>query len=180
MYLKDVISSKRRLNYGVEMRKNKFRLNAFSQTFLNLYLTILGTTYVSFNSLGTELLAYMNPEHLYIYNITEPTPPLKYHPKNFEPNYTFTNPLSNGFSQNPYLLCTPTSSMIHGYTFHPWFDLSVKKLKENGNKAYESKNYMQAISLYSQALNYNPYKTVLYSNRAAGFLSKFYSLQYLM
>ena len=134
---------------------------------------ILGTTYVSFNSLGTELLAYMNPEHLYLYNISEPTPSLQYHPKIFEPNFITTNPLTNGFSKNPYLLCTPTTSTMHEAKSHPWFDSSVKKLKENGNKAYEAKNYMQAISLYSQALNYNPYRTVLYSNRAAGFLSKF-------
>ena len=115
----------------------------------------------------------MNPEHLYLYNIAEPIPPLKYNTETFKPNFITTNPFSNGFSKNPYLLCTPTSSIMHESKSHPWIDKTVKQLKENGNKAYEAKNYMQAISLYSQALNYNPYTTVLYSNRAAGFLSKF-------
>ncbi|KAI6653373.1 hypothetical protein LOD99_3592 [Oopsacas minuta] len=132
----------------------------------------ISTTYVTFNSLGTELLAYMNPENLYLYNVNEPIPPLKYHRDTFKPNFATANPLSNGFSKNPYLLCTPTSTIMHHSRGYPCFDKTVKSLKDSGNKAYESKNYIQAISQYSQALYYRPYTTVLYSNRAAGFLCR--------
>ena len=133
----------------------------------------LGTTYVTFNSLGTELLAYMNPEHLYLYNIDSPIPPLKYNTDTFKPSFITANPLSNGFSRTPYLLCTPTSTIMHQSTGYACFEKTVKTLKELGNKAYGTKQYMQAISFYNQALYHRPYTTVLYSNRAAGFLSKF-------
>ena len=123
--------------------------------------------------MGTELLAYMNPDHLYLYNITDPTPPLIYHPDTFKPNYTTDTPLSNGFSKNPYLLCTATSSLMHQTRPNSWCNKSVDKLKELGNKAYNVKNYIEAISLYSQGIFKNPYATVLYSNRAAAYFGKF-------
>eukprot|EP00800_Vazella_pourtalesii_P015375 TRINITY_DN4120_c0_g2_i11.p1 TRINITY_DN4120_c0_g2~~TRINITY_DN4120_c0_g2_i11.p1 ORF type:complete len:539 (-),score=60.38 TRINITY_DN4120_c0_g2_i11:163-1779(-) len=133
---------------------------------------LISTTYVAFNSLGTELLAYMNPEHLYLYNINSPIPPLQYNTDTFKPSFITAKPLNNGFSKTPYLLCTPTSTIMHQSTGYPCFEKTVKTLKELGNKAYGTKQYMQAISFYNQALYHRPYTTVLYSNRAAGFLSR--------
>ncbi|RVD91430.1 TPR repeat-containing protein [Tubulinosema ratisbonensis] len=43
------------------------------------------------------------------------------------------------------------------------------KLKEKGNKAYQEKEYLDAIDLYTKALKLDPTNEVFYSNRSAAY-----------
>ena len=45
-------------------------------------------------------------------------------------------------------------------------------LKDQGNKAFQAKDYDTAITLFSQAIELDPNNHVLYSNRSAAYAGK--------
>ena len=160
----------------------------------------LATTYIAFNSEGTELLANLSGEHIYLYRLDSLRAPLRYFssfsvkkdPSECEPVYmsipSYAPRCNTTASAKNARTCTHTHT--HARDFAKFssphthverllclseeanISEEVVRLKEHGNMLYKEKSWTASIQQYSAAIDLCPQWHVLYSNRALAYFNR--------
>ncbi|XP_075440757.1 WD and tetratricopeptide repeats protein 1-like [Ascaphus truei] len=140
----------------------------------NNRLRVLVATYVTFSPDGTELLANMGGEQVYLFDLTFKQRPC-----------TFLLPKSHHTSGEVQNGKTASTNGIHLHS--NGFRLSDSKtlvgpvlelpphlelVKQRANEAFAHQLWSQAIELYSQAAQSAPSCAMLYGNRAAAYMKR--------
>lgn len=146
----------------------------------------LVSTYITFGPNGRDLLANMGGEQVYIFDIDNKRRPKKFEfsdvglieikPDDDENGEQLTDELKfldvyaygeecKEFNRTNGFQTTPTQI---GFTPPP----KIEALKLIANGAYDSKQYTQAISLYSEAISQCPNYAFLFGNRAAAYMRR--------
>lgn len=144
----------------------------------------LATTYVAFNSDGSELLVNLSGEHVYLYDTVCFREALSYSmdgvsASSSSPSFETAQPCSvrhPAFCLPPLsrhrpsrgVWCTSERSDVEEKSVPP----RVKQLKEEGNECYGGKDWTGAIFKYSSAISLCPNWHVLYSNRAIAYYNR--------
>ncbi len=141
-------------------------------------------TYLNFSPDGTELLANLGGEHVYLFDINNPRDALRYsarqnvhHRHSAEAN-TETTPVSNFeiFAEFERHEHDDNSNSSEGTGINHVDDQELTnqamKLKIAGNDCFSKQNFYQAICCYNKALSLAPKSAILYANRAAAFLKR--------
>lgn len=148
----------------------------------------VATTYVAFSPDGTELLANMSCENVYIYDITRYRQPLRfeYHPGRFTSieeekrspwPHRPTNPSTITTLVNPLLVSRtlPVPSPLKDAGDEAKEDTveeRVRAAKDKGNAFYRSAKLTEAIEMYSLAIAMDPSWHIPYSNRATAYFGR--------
>uniref|UniRef100_A0A182JVP5 WD and tetratricopeptide repeats protein 1 n=1 Tax=Anopheles christyi TaxID=43041 RepID=A0A182JVP5_9DIPT len=122
-------------------------------------------TYLTFSPDGTELLANMGTEHIYLYDITQSRNPLFLDlPK---------LPGAADGSKNG-TDCSGTEGHVGAEKTKHKFPPDVEQLKKEGNASLEKEQYLQAINKYTQAIQKVNGKdcAILYLNRATALMKR--------
>lgn len=113
----------------------------------------LACTYVAFSPNGSELLANLGGEQVYLFDTFKRTPH-----KSFCINFK-----ANGFCS----AVAPDNPIVN-LKLTP----QAEELKIRANVEYEMKHYSRAIKLYNEAIALYPRGAVLYNNRASAYLQR--------
>lgn len=148
----------------------------------------VATTYVAFSPDGTELLANMSCENVYIYDITRYRQPLRfeYHPGRFTSieeekrspwPHRPTNPSTVTSLVNPLLVSRtlPVPSPLQDAgeeAKEGTVEERVRAAKDKGNAFYRSAKLTEAIEMYSLAIAMDPSWHIPYSNRATAYFGR--------
>ena len=149
----------------------------------------VATTYVSFSPDGSELLANMSCENVYIYDLTHYRKPLRfqYHAGIFSTveetrrnpvPYSSTNPSTVVPLVNPTLQCRtvpipdPLTEDGDGEEREGHVGERVRAVKDAGNKLYRAGKLSEAIDMYSLAVAMDPTWHIPYSNRATAYFGR--------
>jgi len=121
----------------------------------------LASTYISYNSDGTELLCNLGGEQVYLYDKWA-----LYSPDNSAVIYNCDTTLKNGVIKGTNGVSKASSNVKP-------LSPCVEKVKVSGNSEFEAGNYNTAVSLYNQALvlNSGPHP-ILCGNRAAALMKR--------
>ncbi|XP_071533166.1 WD and tetratricopeptide repeats protein 1-like isoform X2 [Panulirus ornatus] len=144
----------------------------------------LATTYLTYNTDGTQLLANLGGEHIYLFNTANPHYPRHYSASSFAKHQVHskeTGGPSNG-------VCKSVTSSTNGISSHltgggdrlspyshtpvPLLPPRAETLKARANQAFAAEKYIIALQLYNQAAQICPNSAVLYSNRAAALMKR--------
>jgi len=130
----------------------------------------LASTFVSFSPDGSELLVNLTSEHAYLYDVIRTVEPIRYKKD------------INGKSCLESLSSRSIHSHLTTVAHTPYCHLhnNVKSknsqeanaLKQEGNDQHIAGKFDAAIRLYSKAIQLDSSMAVLYSNRAASYLSR--------
>ncbi|XP_064474167.1 WD and tetratricopeptide repeats protein 1-like [Ornithodoros turicata] len=160
----------------------------------------LASTYVAFSPDGSELLANLGGEQIYLFNINQPRQPKSFDMSNFplfhsnglSKSLSEENSPANGFNQHRNGLSNgilsngikptgvlPTSAEIPKSSVKRWKPANVKPLpprveeiKCRANDKFGQQQYTLAINLYNEAIHIVPDSPVLYCNRAAAYMKR--------
>ena len=148
----------------------------------------VATTYVAFSPDGSELLANMSCENVYIYDLTRYREPLRFeyqvprftdvaesHRNPWPYRSTHTNtvaPLANPMLSSrslpvPAPLCESGDEEKEGSV-----EGRVREAKDRGNVLYRSGQLTEAIEMYSMAIAMDPTWHIPYSNRATAYFGR--------
>lgn len=112
------------------------------------------TTFVSFNSDGTELLVNMGAEQIYLYNINK-----THDPEFLNLPRIHKNDETNGIEMD---IVSPKRTTPS----------TIDTEKRRGNEFLEAKKYLQAVDQYTLAILKEPNCPVLYLNRATALMRR--------
>ena len=131
----------------------------------------LASTFVSFSPDGSELLVNLTSEHAYLYDVIRTVEPIKYK-KDFDGKSCLVSLSSR--SIHSHLTTVAYTPYCHLYNSVKCDDRSqeVATLKQEGNTQHNAGKFDAAIRLYSRAIQMDSSTAVLYSNRAASYLSR--------
>ncbi|CAN7983925.1 unnamed protein product [Ixodes pacificus] len=161
----------------------------------------LASTYVAFSPDGSELLANLGGEQIYLFNINQPRQPKSFDLQNFSSLHTngmckslsensspangfsaHKNGMSNGVVSNgmkPNGVVPPTEASKGMSSCAKWGPMSSKPLpprveaiKCKANEKFGKQKYTLAINLYNKAIQMVSDSAVLYCNRAAAFMKR--------
>ncbi|KAI1308657.1 WD and tetratricopeptide repeats protein 1 [Halotydeus destructor] len=116
---------------------------------------LLSSTYVTFSPDGTELLANLGGEQIYLFDIIKSRSPLSYATPKLEPNQSIANGFTSQAKSSP-----------------PKLTPEVELVKKRANECFEKGKASDAITLYNIAISRCPEVAVLYSNRAAALIKR--------
>ncbi|XP_047487482.1 WD and tetratricopeptide repeats protein 1-like isoform X2 [Penaeus chinensis] len=139
----------------------------------------LATTYLTYSSDGTHLLANLGGEHIYLFNTANPRQPRQYSISNVVKHSKESDGPSNG-------VCKSIASNTNGISCHLTgggerigyhaqaqpLPPQAEILKARANQAFAAEKYITALHLYNQAAQICPNSAVLYSNRAAALMKR--------
>lgn len=161
----------------------------------------LASTYVAFSPDGSELLANLGGEQIYLFNINHPRQPKSFDLQNFTSslhsnglcknfadssssptngysthrNGMANGMVSNGMKQNGMVTSTdapkPSSTKWGPSNSRP-LPARVEAIKCKANEKFGKQKYTLAINLYNQAIRMVSDSAVLYCNRAAAFMKR--------
>lgn len=117
----------------------------------------LSITFLTFNSLGNELLVNLGGEQLYLYDFVTYDAHSSYRMFKFD-SYAEILKKENLTDEDKKTKIDLT----------PKADL----LKQKANSFFESKNYVEAIEFYNQAIEIVPNSAILFGNRAAALIKR--------
>uniref|UniRef100_A0A182VY85 WD and tetratricopeptide repeats protein 1 n=1 Tax=Anopheles minimus TaxID=112268 RepID=A0A182VY85_9DIPT len=125
-------------------------------------------TYLTFSPDGTELLANMGTDHIYLYDVTQPR-----HPLFLElPKFPSTSDDDNANGSE----CTNAgdAATIGAEKTKHKFPPDVEQLKKEGNASLEKDHFLQAINKYTQAIQKVNGKdcAIFYLNRATALMKR--------
>lgn len=138
----------------------------------------LATTYVSFNSDGSELLVNLSGEHVYLYDTVRFRQALSYDMGGASSDSAHPCSVARhpAFSLPPLSRHRPSRGVWYASGTDPVDEDHVtpeaKRLKEEGNDCYGKKDWTGAIFKYSSAIMACPNWHVLYSNRAIAYYNR--------
>nr|XP_053648382.1 WD and tetratricopeptide repeats protein 1-like isoform X2 [Cherax quadricarinatus] len=144
----------------------------------------LATTYLTYSADGTELLANLGGEHIYLLNPANPQYPRVY-TASVTAKHQFHSKESDGPSNG---VCKSVTATTNGISCHltggvdrlpsysnasvPPLPPQAETLKARANQAFAAEKYITALQLYNQAAELSPNSAVLYSNRAAALMKR--------
>ena len=130
----------------------------------------LASTFVSFSPDGSELLVNLTSEHAYLYDVIRTVEPIRYS-KDVNGQFCLTSLASrNIHSHLSTVAYTPYAHMYNGVKCSE--SLEINALKLDGNTRHNAGLFDEAIRLYSKAIQLDRSMAILYSNRAASYLSR--------
>ena len=151
----------------------------------------VATTYVAFSPDGSELLANMSCENIYIYDLTNYRQPLRFEcyitgfnqveeTRRNPPPYLPTNPNLLAPLANPMLQCRtvpvppplPELEVGEEEDRESRVNERARAAKDDGNKFYRSGKLTEAIEMYSLAIAMDPSWHIPYSNRATAYYGR--------
>lgn len=162
----------------------------------------LASTYVAFGPDGSELLANLGGEQIYLFNINQPRRPKNFdlpsfpasHPNGLHKSFSEESNPTNGFSPHRNGLSNgivsngmKTAGVVPPTTTNnapkksekEWKPVNMKPLppkaeeiKCRANDLFGSQQYTPAIHLYNQAIHMVSDSPVLYCNRAAAYMKR--------
>lgn len=146
-------------------------------------------SYLSFNSRGNELLANLNCEQIYLFDIKKLTPLHTFHLPTTIPSPPIltsmkpeassnghqkgttdgnkNNPLKNGHRS-----MSKSRNYLNVYGVKQLLPAKVQALKEQANEHFDKSDYINAVSLYNDAIVKCPNAAVLYGNRAIALMKR--------
>ncbi|XP_045110144.1 WD and tetratricopeptide repeats protein 1-like isoform X1 [Portunus trituberculatus] len=142
----------------------------------------LSTTYLTYSADGTQLLANLGGEHIYLFHMANPQYPRHYAaPSATKLHSKECDAASNG-------MCKSVSANTNGISSHltdegdrmsmyfyppvPPLTPRAESLKARANQAFAAEKYITGLQLYNQAAEISPNSAVLYSNRAAALMKR--------
>ncbi|XP_045611608.2 WD and tetratricopeptide repeats protein 1 isoform X1 [Procambarus clarkii] len=144
----------------------------------------LATTYLTYSADGTELLANLGGEHIYLLNPSNPQYPRLY-TASLTAKHQFHSKESDVPSNG---VCKSVTTATNGISSHlasgvdrlpsfshapvPPLPPQAETLKARANQAFAAEKYITALQLYNQAAQLSPNSAVLYSNRAAALMKR--------
>uniref|UniRef100_A0A182P8N9 WD and tetratricopeptide repeats protein 1 n=1 Tax=Anopheles epiroticus TaxID=199890 RepID=A0A182P8N9_9DIPT len=122
-------------------------------------------TYLTFSPDGTELLANMGTEHIYLYDITRSRQPVFLELPQLPDASEGTNHVGD---------CTGVEGKLGVEKTKHKFPPDVEQLKKEGNASLEKEEYLRAINKYTQAIRKLNGKdcAILYLNRATALMKR--------
>uniref|UniRef100_A0A131XE22 Putative wd and tetratricopeptide repeat protein n=1 Tax=Hyalomma excavatum TaxID=257692 RepID=A0A131XE22_9ACAR len=162
----------------------------------------LASTYVAFSPDGSELLANLGGEQIYLFNINHPRQPKSFDLQSFtsslhsnglcknlaeggsspangfstHKNGISNGMISNGMKQNGIVTSTDTPPVSSNTKWGPAnskpLPPHVEAIKCKANEKFGNQKYTLAINLYNQAIRMVSDSPVLYCNRAAAFMKR--------
>ncbi|CAL4137291.1 unnamed protein product [Meganyctiphanes norvegica] len=140
----------------------------------------LTTTYLQYATNGTDLLANVGGEHIYLFNTATAGSPRYYKTPTALQHKSQTlakesESLTNGFSKH---LSSTNGISSHLSSVSVTASSSVplppiaESLKARANQAFAGEQYILALQLYNKAIQICPNSPVLFSNRAAALLKR--------
>lgn len=133
----------------------------------------LSITFLSFNSAGTELLANLGGEQLYLFNLNdESSRPVKYdtYKTLFDKSDLVEILPASKSSSNETIPDTDSQKMNNKKKFK--LSPKAEALKLKANSSFEEQNYVEAIDYYNQAILLAENSPILYGNRAATLMKR--------
>lgn len=128
----------------------------------------IAATYVTFSPCGSQLLANLSTEQIYLYNTVTLDTLCQYNITD-DSGPSLCSPLPP-LSYRNMSSCDHKGDVINLKENDVPF--TARRLRDKGNEKYKWKQYTEAIQLYSSALMECPHWHILYSNRATAFLSR--------
>lgn len=130
----------------------------------------LASTFVTFSPDGSELLVNLTSEHAYLYDVIRTVEPIRYN-KDISGKMCLVSLASRGVhSHLSTVTHTPYCRLHNGIKLDCSREVSALKLE--GNAKHIAGKFDEAIRLYSEAIQLDSSMAVLYSNRAASYLSR--------
>ena len=130
----------------------------------------LASTFVAFSPDGSELLVNLTSEHAYLYDVIRTVEPIRYHKDTYGKSCLVSLASRNIHSHLSTLAYTPYAHLYNGVKSDD--SQKVTTLKQEGNTQHNAGKFDEAIRLYSEAIQLDASMAVLYSNRAASYLSR--------
>ena len=131
----------------------------------------LASTFVSFSPDGSELLVNLTSEHAYLYDVIRTVEPIRYN-KDVNGQFCLTSLASRSIhSHLSTVTHTPYAHMYNGVKCSESQEI-ITALKQDGNTRHNAGLFDEAIRLYSKAIQLDRSMAILYSNRAASYLSR--------
>ena len=131
----------------------------------------LASTFVSFSPDGSELLVNLTSEHAYLYDVIRTVEPIKYKKDLNGKSSLVTLSSRSIHSHLSTVAHTPYCHLHNGIQCDDGSQ-EVITLKQEGNTQHNGGKFDAAIRLYSKAIQLDSSMAVLYSNRAASYLSR--------
>ncbi|XP_050724944.1 WD and tetratricopeptide repeats protein 1-like isoform X3 [Eriocheir sinensis] len=144
----------------------------------------LSTTYLTYSADGSQLLANLGGEHIYLFHMANPQYPRHY----AAPSATKTRLYSKESEELSNGVCKSVSANTNGISSHlteggdrvsvysyppvPPLTPRAESLKARANQAFAAEKYITGLQLYNQAAELSPNSAVLYSNRAAALIKR--------
>ncbi|KAK4291218.1 hypothetical protein Pmani_035935 [Petrolisthes manimaculis] len=146
----------------------------------------LSTTYLTYSADGTELLANLGGEHIYLFNTAHPRYPRHYTVAPHTKQQIISKVSESEEPTNGVCKCVSSSSNgisshlaegadrvpMFSYPSVPLLAPRAETLKARANQAFAAEKYITALQLYNQAVEISPNSPVLYSNRAAALMKR--------
>ena len=130
----------------------------------------LASTFVSFSPDGSELLVNLTSEHAYLYDVIRTVEPIRYDKDSNGRSCLVSLASRTIHSHLSTVAHTPYAYLCNGVRFD--VAQKVNTLKQEGNTQHSAGKFDTAIRLYSEAIHLDRSMAVLYSNRAASYLSR--------
>lgn len=130
----------------------------------------LASTFVSFSPDGSELLVNLTSEHAYLYDVIRTVEPIRYN-KDINGKFCLVSLASRSIHSHLSTVAhTPYCHLDNGLKFDR--SSEVTTLKQDGNSRHNAGKFDEAIRFYSKAIQLDNTMAVLFSNRAASYLSR--------
>lgn len=129
----------------------------------------LASTFVSFSPDGSELLVNLTSEHAYLYDVIRTVEPIRYNKDSDGRSCLVSLGSRTIHSHLSVLAHTPYGHLCNGVKPD---SQRVTALKQDGNAQHNDGKFDAAIRMYSKAIQLDGSMAVLYSNRAASYLSR--------
>ncbi|CAD7011588.1 WD and tetratricopeptide repeats protein 1 [Ceratitis capitata] len=146
-------------------------------------------TYLTFNSIGTELLVNMGGEHIYLYDLQNAEQPVFLSlPEYKSPPATTSESDMELAGMHPHLSSSTGNQNIEENTAAAESVISpgdasqassrrklpeyIERYKKMGNDFLENEKYLRAVEKYSEAIELAPNCSVLYLNRATAYMRR--------
>ncbi|XP_013779235.1 WD and tetratricopeptide repeats protein 1-like isoform X1 [Limulus polyphemus] len=157
----------------------------------------LASTFLSFSPDGSELLANLGGEQIYLFNVVKPQKPKTFDLQGFSiPAYgvckdtcfssngysTYLNGTTNGLTASRvipdagHLFSSSTefsgNLLRDNSKYHRHLSAKAEAIKAKANEKFDKQQYPVAIHLYNEAIYLHPEASILYGNRAAAFMKR--------